>query len=264
MVELIVTTALAGVGVALIAGPLGTFVVWRRMAYFGDTLAHASLLGIALSLGLTVAPGIAVVAVCLLLALILVALEHQTQLALDTLLGILSHSALALGVVILSLMPDYNVNFEGLLFGDLLAISPSDVVIIWCVAAGLLGLLIAFWQPLLAVTVHEQLAVVEGVNGRAVKTLLMLMLAFLIAIAIKIVGVLLITALLVIPAAASRRFSNTPEQMGILASAIGISAVLSGLTLAWFLDTPAGPSIVVMLGVIFGVSRLLRRPEKGD
>ena len=251
MTELLLLAALAGTGVAFIAGPLGTFVVWRRMAYFGDTLAHSSLLGVALAIGAEIAPGIAITLICLALALFLVALEHQQQLHADTLLGILSHTSLALGMVVMALIPGARVSLESLLFGDLLSVDWQDVALIWGATTVLLLLFWRFWQPLLSITVHEQLAIVEGVPARAMKTLMMLMLALLIAMAIKVVGVLLITALLVIPAATARTFSRSPEAMAALASLIGVTGILGGLVFSWYLDTPVGPAIVLILALCF-------------
>lgn len=257
MVELLVLAALAGTGVALIAGPLGTFVVWRRMAYFGDTLAHASLLGVALAIGLSVSPSVAVALVCLVLALVLVGLERQHQLATDTVLGILSHGALALGIVAITLIPGANVNLEGLLFGDLLTVTRKETLAIWITTIVLLLLLVRFWRWLLAITVHEQLALVDGIPAGKVKTLLMLMLASLIAIAIKVVGVLLITALLVIPPATVRKFASSPEQLAVLSGLLAVTSIYSGLLCGWVFDTPVGPSIVIMQTLFFVIVLIL-------
>ena len=251
MPEFLLFALLAGVGIAIATGPLGSFIVWRRMAYFGDTLAHSALLGTVVGVVLHILPALAVIAVCLLLSLLLVVLQRQRQLAVDTLLGIMAHSSLALGMVVIALSPDVQVDLEALLFGDLLAVTELDLLMIGCVAIVVLGLLVWLWRPLLAITVHEDLARVEGVPVTAVRTALMLMVALTIAIAMKAVGALLITALLVIPAAAARRLSNTPEQMAVIAALIGILAVLTGLTLSWYLDTPAGPSIVLSAGGFF-------------
>lgn len=263
MDEFLIFALLAGVGVALIAGPLGSFVVWRRMAYFGDTLAHSALLGISLSLWLSIAPGIAVTATCLMIATGLLALQHQHTLATDTLLGILSHSSLAVGLIALYLIPGARLDLEGILFGDLLSVSKGDILTIWLVGLGVLALLIRLWRPLLSITVHQDLAQVEGTPVTAVRAVLMLSLALVIAIAMKIVGVLLITALLVIPAATARHFARTPEAMALLASATGCVAVVSGLALSWFADTPAGPSIVLCAGVLFLCTQLLGSALKG-
>ncbi|MDO3381758.1 zinc ABC transporter permease subunit ZnuB [Gilvimarinus algae] len=235
----------AGLGVALVAGPLGCFAVWRRMAYFGDTMAHSALLGVTLGLLLDINLNAAVAFGCLLLALALVALQRSRQLATDTLLGILSHSTLALGLVAISLVSPGRVNLLGYLFGDILATTAADVITIWLVGALVLGVLAWLWRPLLAITVHEDLARVEGVRVSAVRTALMLLMALVIAIAMKVVGVLLITALLIIPAAAARRLSHTPEQMAITASAIGALAVTGGLAASFYWDWPAGPAIVL-------------------
>ena len=254
MIDVLLYALLAGLGVALITGPLGAFIVWRRMAYFGDTLAHSSLLGVALALLLSVSPTLSVIATCLILALILVILQQQKNLASDTLLGILSHTSLAIGLVAMALMPEVKVDLLSLLFGDLLTVNVRDVVTIYGIGLVAIFLLIKLWNPLLAITIHEELAKVEGVPVTAVRTVFMLIIALEIAIAMKVVGVLLITALLVIPAATARRFAKTPEQMAIFAILIGCLAVTLGLTSSWYIDTPAGPSIVLCAGILFLVS----------
>lgn len=254
MIEVLLYALLAGLGVALVTGPLGAFIVWRRMAYFGDTLAHSSLLGVALALLLSISPTIAVIATCLVLALILVVLQQQQTLASDTLLGILSHTSLAVGLVAMALMPDIKVDLLSLLFGDLLTVTGKDVITIYVIGLFAIILLLKLWKPLLAITIHEELAKVEGIPVNAVRTAFMLVIALEIAIAMKVVGVLLITALLVIPAATARRFSKTPEQMAVFASLIGCTTVILGLTSSWLIDTPAGPSIVLCAGILFLLS----------
>ncbi|WP_336365557.1 zinc ABC transporter permease subunit ZnuB [Marinobacter sp. C2H3] len=242
---------IGGVGIALVAGPLGCFVVWRRMAYFGDTLAHSALLGIVLSLLLSLPVNLGVMALCVTLALVLVALSRSRSLATDTLLGILAHSALAIGLVTLSFMPSVRVDLNGLLFGDLLAMNRQDLIWIYGGAALVLLVLARFWRGLLMATVHEELARVEGVPVERLRLVLMLMFALVIAVAMKMVGVLLITALLIIPAASARRLAATPERMAVLAVGYGWLAVGGGLALSWTLDTPAGPSVVVAAFVAF-------------
>jgi zinc transport system permease protein len=254
MIELILLPLLAGLGVAMVTGPLGAFVVWRRMAYFGDTLAHSALLGVAVGLWFAITPGVAVTLVCLLIAVALLGFQRQHTLATDTVLGILSHSSLALGLVAMSLIPGARLDLEALLFGDLLTVTTEDVVTIWVTTLIVSLLLVKLWRSLLAITVHEDLARVEGVRVGLVKTVLMLALALVIAIAMKVVGVLLITALLIIPAATARRFSSSPEQMAITASIIGLLAVCLGIASSWQWDTPAGPSIVLCTGVLFLLS----------
>ncbi|GGH90704.1 zinc ABC transporter permease [Pseudomonas fluvialis] len=259
MPDFLLHALLAGLALALVAGPLGSFVVWRRMAYFGDTLSHAALFGVAIGLLLDISPTLAVTVGCLLLALLLVTLQQRQPLASDTLLGILAHSTLSLGLVTLSFMPEVRIDLMSYLFGDLLAVSREDLY--WIVAGSALVLLILvpLWRPLLAITVHEELARVEGLPVAAIRLALMLLIALVIAVAMKIVGVLLITSLLIIPAAAAQRHARTPEQMALGASLLGLLAVCGGLSLSWFQDTPAGPSIVVCAAALFLLSFLLRR-----
>lgn len=254
MINFLLYALLAGLGVAAVAGPLGCFVVWRRMAYFGDTLAHSALLGVALGVMLNTDIGLAVTSVCLLMALALVALERQGILALDTLLGILSHSALAAGLVVISQLPNIRVDLMSLLFGDLLSVTISDLWAIYAGASLGIALLIWLWNPLISITVEPELAAIEGVPVTKVRTALMLITALVIAIAMKIVGVLLITALLVIPAATARRLSSTPESMAVVASLVAMIAVICGLAASWHLDTPAGPSVVISATLMFALS----------
>ncbi len=257
MPDFLLHALLAGLALALVAGPLGSFVVWRRMAYFGDTLSHSALLGVALGLLLDISPTLAVTLGCVLLAVLLVTLQERQPLASDTLLGILAHSSLSLGLVTLSFMPEVRIDLMSYLFGDLLAVSRSDLYWILAGSAGVLLALALLWRRLLAITVHEELARVEGLPVAAIRLGLMLLIAVVIAVAMKIVGVLLITSLLIIPAAAAQRHARTPEQMAGGASALGLLAVCGGLALSWFEDTPAGPSIVVCAAALFLLSFLL-------
>jgi zinc transport system permease protein len=258
MIDLLLYPLLAGCAVALVAGPMGAFVVWRRMAFFGDTLAHGALLGAAFSLGLGISLYPGVVLVCLVLALALVAMQQQRHLTSDTLLGIVSHTTLALGIIAVMLQPDIRVDIFAFLFGDLLSVGGTQLAWLWGGSVLILVMLVRYWRALLAITVDEDLARVEGVPVLATRMILMLLLAILIAGAIRTVGVLLITSLLVIPAATARRLSRTPEQMAVLASLIGLLAVVGGLALSWFGDTPVGPSIVVAAALLF-ILGLLRR-----
>ena len=259
MIELLLPPLFAGLAVALVSGPMGAFVVWRRMAFFGDTLAHGALLGAALGLALDISLYLAVVAVCLGLAAALTALQHQQQLASDTLLGIVAHTTLALGVIAISLQQGIQVDLFAYLFGDLLAVGWQDALALWAGAILILLLMLWQWRALLSITVSEELAQVEGVAVQRTRLLLMLLLALLIAGAIRTVGVLLITSLLVIPAASARRLTHTPAKMAAVASVLGTLAVLAGLAVSWFANTPVGPSIVVAASSLF-VLTLLRRP----
>jgi zinc transport system permease protein len=256
--DFVLRAALAGVGVALVAGPLGCFVVWRRMAYFGDTVAHAALLGVALALALETSVIPAVLAVAAVVALV-VARGTGRRYAADTLLGVLAHGGLAVGLVVLSFLPGGRGDLSAWLFGDILAVGAGDLALIWG-AAGLAGLALWLgWARLLNSTINEELAWAEGGNPERDRLVLTLALALLVAAALKVVGALLITAMLILPAAAARPLARTPEAMVLAAALIGAAAALGGLRLAWVADTPAGPSMVVVALGLFVVSNLLRR-----
>ena len=244
----------AGIGVALVAGPFGCFIIWRKLAYFGDTLSHAALLGVALAFLVDSNVTITVFFISSVIAIILIVLRGHTYLPADSLLGLISHSALALGVVVLALMSWVRIDLMGLLFGDILAVSRFDLVVIYTGGCLVLGLLSAIWQSLFAATVNRELAEAEGLEPKRDDIIFMVLIAGVIAMAINIVGVLLITALLIIPAATARQLSSGPEQMAILAALIGVISVCVGLagSLEW--DIPSGPSIVVAAMVFFFIS----------
>ncbi|MES0879294.1 metal ABC transporter permease [Roseibium sp. SCP14] len=244
----------AGVGVAVVAGPLGCFIIWRRMAYFGDTLSHAALLGVALSLLLEVNTTLAVGAVSVVIAVMLLSLRRSDTLSSDAILGLLSHSALALGLVSLAFMTWVRVDLLGLLFGDILAVTKLDIAMIYVGGGLVLAVLVLVWRRLFAATVSPDLAAGEGLKPERAELIFMLLTAVVIAISLKIIGALLITALLIIPAAAARRLSATPEQMAVLAAVAGAASVVAGLYSSLNYDTPSGPSIVVAAMVLFIVS----------
>ncbi len=265
---------LAGIGVALVAGPLGCFVVWRQMAFFGETMAHSALLGVALSLALQIDVLWGVLAITLLAAGLFLLLKRSRNrlgqqlgrgmgqaLSNDALLGILSHSMLALGLVVVSLMSWLRLDIMSILVGDVLSVSNTDLIAIYGGGAVVLVGLASIWQRLLVATVSKDIARAEGHSPDRAELILMVMLAVTIAIAIKIVGVLLIAALLIIPASTARRFADTPEQMAFAAIVAGVFAVVGGLFGSLQFDSPAGPSIVVAAMVVFVLSMLRGKKE---
>lgn len=259
MDDFMLRALVAGIGVALIAGPLGCFVVWRRMAYFGAALAHSALFGVALGLLLGVSPTFGIIAVSLAVAFMLVGLQSQRHIASDTLLGILAHGMLALGLVATALIETVRVDLMSYLFGDILAVGTTDIIWIFGGAVVALAALALIWRPLLAMTVHEELAQVEGVPVVVTRLVFMVIIAVVIAVAMKVVGILLIVSLLIIPAAAARPFARTPELMAVMAAVAGCIAVIGGLGASLTWDVPAGPAIVlvaVVLFVIGGIGRL--------
>ncbi|MGE5475312.1 MAG: iron chelate uptake ABC transporter family permease subunit [Bacteroidales bacterium] len=258
MDEFLARALAGGLALAVVAAPFGCFVVWRRMAYFGDTLAHAALLGVVLGALLDLDFSIGIAVLSLAVAVAVAFLQRRRELASDTVLGILSHGALASGLVTLSLMRDARVNLMGWLLGDILALDWTDVAVLWGGGALLLGALACVWRSLVAMTVSEDLAAVEGHAVERARLVLMVLVALVVAAAMKVVGILLVTALLVIPAATARRFARTPEQMAVLAAVVGAAAVALGLAGSWRFDTPSGPSVVVAALGLFLLSQTMR------
>ena len=249
---------IAGIGLALVTGPIGCFVVWRRLAYFGETIAHSALLGVALSLLLDLYLVVGILVCACVVVLLMFHLERRDTLPADTILGLLCHGSLALGLVVLSFFPNVRINLHGLLFGDILGVSRTDLVVVTGGGVVALGILWWLWRPLLAATVNVDIAAAAGLRPQRAHLVFGFLVAAVIAGAIKIVGVLLIVALLVIPAAAARRFATSPEQMAIGAAAVGIVAVAGGLFASAEFDTPSGPSIVVTALVLFALTRIRR------
>lgn len=255
--DFLLRALLGGLGVALIAGPFGSFVVWRRLAYFGDTLSHSALLGVAFGFLLQINLTLGIMVICQLLALLLYFGRRQKQLAGDTLLGIFSHGALSLGLVILAFMEDVRVDLLAYLFGDILSIGTVDLGWIYLAGGGALAGLLRLWKPLLAITIDEDLARVEGLPVDRINWAFLGLIALTVAVMMKVVGLLLVTSLLIIPAATARRFAANPEMMAILASLFGCLAVVGGLFGSYRWDTPAGPSIVVAACLLFLFGLLL-------
>ncbi len=252
--DFVVRALVAGIAVALVAGPLGCFIVWRRMAFFGATMSHAALLGVSLAFLLNINMTLGIIGASAVTAATLLSLTRLHVLPTDALLGLLAHAALALGLVAISFQDTLRVDLMGLLFGDILSVSRGDLGWILGGGAAALGVLALIWRPLLSATVHEELAIVEGVRVRLTHAAFVLVMAVVVAIAMKIVGLLLIISMLLIPPAVARRFAPTPEIMAAIAALVGVLSVIGGIeaSLAW--DTPAGPSIVTAATILFIVS----------
>ena len=257
---------LGGIGVAIVAGPVGCFIIWRRLAYFGDTLSHSALLGVAMALLLELNITLSVFFISLIVSLLLLLLQKRASLSSDALLGMLAHATLAVGLVVLAFMTWVRVDLMGFLFGNILAVTTNDLAVIWFGGLAVLIGLSLIWRRLFAATVNYELAKAEGAKPDFTNIVFMVLVAAVIAVSMKLVGVLLITALLIIPAATARRFSTSPEHMAVIAAVIGALSVFVGLngSLQW--DTPAGPSIVVaaLAGFIISVLPMSKLTAKND
>ena len=248
--DFIIRAFAAGIGLALITGPLGCFIIWRRLSYFGDTIAHSALLGVVIAYAMNFNLILAAFAVSCFIALSLLFLQKRTNLPDDALLGLLAHSVLAIGLVLLGILSFIRIDLMGLLFGDILSVNITDVLFVWIGGSIVLMVLILIWRPLFAATVNLELAKAEGLNADLANAIFTILIASVIAISIKIVGILLITGLLIIPAAASRNLSSTPIQMAIISSVIGLVSVVLGLQTSMIWNSPTGPTILaIALGV---------------
>ena len=252
--DFFIRALIAGIGIALVAGPLGCFVIWRRLSFFGDTLSHSALLGVTLALSFDINIALSVFFVSSAVALVLLKLQKTTNLPGDALLGLLAHSSLAVGLVVISFLSFIRFDIMGLLFGDILAVAPNDTFIIWIGGALILLVLKLIWKPLFASTVNYELAEAEGMNPGKVNAIFTILMAAIIAISIKMVGLLLITGMLIIPAAMARNLSNNPIQMVVYSVIGGLLSVIVGLFASLELNSPSGPSIITAALVLFILS----------
>jgi zinc transport system permease protein len=256
--DFVLRAALAGVGLSLATGPLGAFVLWRRMAYFGDAMAHAAILGVALALAFSMSITLGALVVVLAVGISVSALAERGH-AVDTTLGVLAHSALALGLVAISFLKGVRIDLTAFLFGDILTVTTLDLALIWGGSSLVLAVLTWRWSAMLTATLNAELAVSSGIDPRVERLILTLLLAVVVALALKVVGALLIAAMLIVPAAAARGFSRTPEAMAVLAALFGAASAIGGVGASLLADSPAGPSIVVVAAAIYVVSLVVGR-----
>lgn len=256
--DFMIRSIFATLGVALCAAPIGCFVIWRRMAYFGDATSHAAILGVAFAFILNLPILLGVVVVCAIVAFLIYSLQSDQQSS-DSLLGVIGYSGLALGIVFTSLFAQQQLSFESLLFGDILAISKLDLAMIWAGAAALLIMLWVRWNKMISATVSPDLSTAAGISVRREELIFILSLAFVVALTLKVIGALLIGAMLIIPAATARRVSKSPEMMAVMATLIAAFSGLVGIWFSFSFDTPTGPSIVSVLAATFFLSQFTIR-----
>ena len=252
--DFFIRALIAGVGIAIIAGPLGCLVIWRRLSYFGDTLSHSALLGVTLAYAFSINITLSVFVISSIVAILLINLQKRTKLAGDSLLGLLAHSTLAIGLVLIGFLSSIRFDLMGLLFGDILAVTTEDIALVWIGGILILGILYYIWKSIFSATVNYDLAAAEGMRPEISNFIFTLLLAAVIALSIKMIGALLITGLLLIPAAIARNLSNSPKQMIIISVLAGITSVVIGLFTSLELNTASGPSIIVVSLALFVLS----------
>ena len=252
--DFFIRALIAGLGVAIVTGPLGCFTIWRRLSFFGDTLAHSALLGVTLALSFEMNISFAVFLISAVVAIFLINLQRVTNLPGDALLGLLAHSSLAVGLVVIGFLTFIRFDIMGLLFGDILAVTTNDILIIWIGGAIILLILKLIWKPLFASTVNYELAEAEGLNPERAKAVFTILMAAIIAISIKMVGLLLITGMLIIPAAMARNISDSPQKMIFFSIIGGLLSVILGLFSSLEFNTASGPSIIAASLFLFILS----------
>ena len=162
--DFFIRAIIAGIGVAIVVGPLGCFVIWRRLSYFGDTLSHSALLGVTLAYAFSINIALSVFIISGIVAILLLSLQKRTKLAGDSLLGLLAHSTLAIGLVLIGFLSSIRFDLMGLLFGDILAVTNKDIIIVWLGGSVILGILFFIWKSLFAATVNYDLAAAENMK----------------------------------------------------------------------------------------------------
>ncbi len=256
MPDFMIFALIGGLLITLISAPVGSFMLWRRMAYFGDALAHTTLLGLGIGIWLQLPIQLALLVITLIVAISITRIKHGNTLGTDTFIAIAAHSSLALGMLAIALLPAGRIDLMGYLFGDLLSLTELDLGLLLCAATISIGTLARYWQGLVMNSLNSELAQLAGHNNAQLNLVLALLIGVVVAISTKLVGALLMTALLITPAAIARRWSTTPQGMIVGAVLIGWAAITAGLALSWRYDLPVSPAIVSTLFAGFILSRL--------
>ncbi|MFH0830834.1 MAG: metal ABC transporter permease [Parcubacteria group bacterium] len=247
-----------GLLIALAAGSLGTMVVIRRMSFFADAIAHASLTGIALGVLLQIDPLWAAIVFSLAVGLGIAWLARRNTLALDTIIGVFYSTAVALGVIIIGGLKGIRIDLESFLFGDILAVSRVDLVVAAVLVVVVLVVFGFILGPLVQLALNRDLARVQGVKVNLYEILFMSLMALMVAVGIKLVGIVLIGPLLIMPAAAAKNVSRSLLGMLVLSLILALVGVVAGMYGSVWLASPVGPTIVVAMAVLFGLSLALR------
>jgi zinc transport system permease protein len=254
----------AGLIMVVIAAPMGCLMVWQRLAFLSDTLGHAAVMGVGLGLMLQIEPLYGVLAVALVIVFSLSRVSHFNNALSETTLAIISHTGLAGGIILVGLLPAPTVNLEAILFGDLLATTRGDLLNLLLTTIVLLVLLLRYWRAFVAVSVSREIAQAEGIEVRRVQALMYVMIALLVAVMMKVMGVLLIAAMLVIPTSSARLFSRSPEQMVLISGLYGLAALGGGLTGSFQFDWQTGPAIVISATLLLLLTLAYTRLRKPD
>lgn len=250
---------IVGLILGTLMAALGVFVVLRRMSFFADAIGHSALTGIALGLLLDINPFIAALAFALLVALLIAGVRTISRQSFDTLLGVFFAAAVSIGVIIVSLTPGYQADLVNILFGDILTVAPLDMLLSVILALVIAVILFFSGKALVSLTFDASLARAESIPVARHELTFLLLLAATIALSIKFVGVMLVTAMLIIPAAAAQNLAKSLSSMFVWAGAIALFAVAAGMLASAAFNLPSGPAIVLVSTLVFIFSLFFRR-----
>lgn len=250
---------LAGLCIGIAAAFLGVFVTLRNLSFYSDTIAHSALAGIALGLLLHVSPTIAAIVFCIGIGVVTVYIKNRSVISLDTVVGVIFSAGLSLGVVLMSLLPTYRSELFSILFGDILTLSWWEVLFSAVVAAGVVLFLLRTSKQLLLMTFSPDFTYVRGINGTRLDYAFFIITALTVATSIKIVGIILVTGLLILPAAVAKNLARSFKQLVWIAILVSIVTTMLGLSLSFVFDLPAGPTIILVSTVGFVLSLAARR-----
>jgi ABC-type Mn2+/Zn2+ transport system permease subunit len=253
----------ASVLIGTLSAVIGVYVVLRGLAFIGAGIAHASFGGVALGFLLRIDPILAAVGFCLVTAWGIAWTSQRAEVKEDTAIGIFFAATMALGILFIGLLHDYNVDLFGYLFGSVLAVTRQDLWLSLGLGAGVLLTVGLFFKELLFITFDPEMARVSGLPAGAFYVLLLSLMALTIVLSIKVVGIILVSALIVIPAAAAYQLTEDFRRMMLLAVVIGNLSAIVGLFLSYGLDTASGATMVLTATTLFILSALLSPRRRG-
>ena len=250
---------IASVMVGILCPFVGNFVVLRRMSFFADAISHSAFAGIATGALLGIDLSVSSVAVAILIALLIAFLSEKTSLSHDTVIGVAFSGAIATGMLIMGMLRGYRADLLTFLFGDILAITENDLLLIFAIGILTVAVLLICLKPFLQITFNRDLARVEGVNVRFFEYMLFLIIAIVITVSLKIIGIILVTSLLIVPAASAKNIASSMKRLFVLSSAFGVVSGIIGLACSVYLNTSSGPTIVLVSIGIFFLTMLIRK-----
>lgn len=252
-----INSLIAVIMISLVTGALGSFMIWQRLSYLGDSLSHSSLLGIALALIFNISPSVSIMLIAIMFA-ILLSLNFNKLYSADTILNIVTNVVLSSSLILMSFLPSGNNSIISSLFGDILMIDQSNIISISLTSVIVTLILIFRWRYWLMISINQDLATVEKVHVNFVRLEFLIILAIFIAISAQLIGILLIAAFLLIPAASARLISKTPMQMIIVATVFSVISGVSGLILSASFDLLTGPAIILIAAVYLIIAYFIR------